>query len=192
MTEEVDVEARGGADERDESKDVDTQAVTRDPRRPGIQIALIVGAVSVVAIAGLVGWLGYCAYQSHQTQHQRELFLRVGRQAALDFTTISHTEVDADVQHILDSSTGTFHEDFQQQAQPFIDLVKRDRAQTEGTITESGLQSITSDSARVLVAVSTKTTTAGAREPHLNRFRMRIDITRIAGAAKVSNVEFVG
>jgi Mce-associated membrane protein len=50
--------------------------------------ALIVGLVVVVALAGLCGWLGYRAYQSHQAKEQRELFLEVGRQSAINLTRI--------------------------------------------------------------------------------------------------------
>jgi Mce-associated membrane protein len=160
-------------------------------RRRALPLALVVSGVAAAALAGLVGWSGYRAHQASEVEQQRELFMRVGRQGALDLTSISHTEVDADVRRILDTSTGSFQDDFQQRWQPFIDLVKREQSTSHGTITEAGLQSMTSDSARVLVAVSVKTTTAAVPDPHVNSFRLRIDVNRVNGGAKVSNVEFV-
>jgi Mce-associated membrane protein len=148
-------------------------------------------SLMVASLAALTSWVGYHAYQSHQTEQQRDLFLQVGRQAALNLTTIRHTEVDADVKRILDSSTGTFHDDFQQRSQPLVDLVKQDQSTSVGTITGAGLQSMTADSARVLVSVSVKTTAAGDPEPHLNSFRMRLDVKKIGHGAKVSRVEFI-
>src|SRR5579884_132464 len=56
------------------------------------------------------------------------------------------------------------------------DLVKHDQSTTVGTITEAGLQSVTGDSARILVSVSVKRTTAVSPAPRQNSFRMRIDV----------------
>jgi len=68
-------------------------------------------------------WLGWQNWQTHQVQTQRAAFIQAGRQAALNLTTINDTDVEADVQRILDGSTGTFHDDFHNRAQPFIDVV---------------------------------------------------------------------
>ena len=83
------------------------------PRMSHVRLATILGLVVVVALAGLVGWLGFRAYESHKTaEQQRSLFLQVGRQGALNLTTIDFEHADADVQRILDSATGTFYDDF--------------------------------------------------------------------------------
>jgi Mce-associated membrane protein len=156
-----------------------------------VRLGLVLGLVMVLALAGLVGWLGYRTYQSQQAEAQRRLFLEVGRQGALNLTTISYTEVEADVQRILDGSTGTFYDDFQKRSQPFIDVVKQAQSKTVGTITEAGLESVQGDSAQVLVALSVKTSNAGAAEQEPRGWRMRIDVQKVGDGAKVSNVEFV-
>jgi len=156
-----------------------------------VRLGLVLGLVIVLALVGLVGWLGYRTYQSQQAEAQRRLFLEVGRQGALNLTTISYTEVDADVQRILDGSTGTFYDDFQKRSQPFIDIVKQAQSKTVGTITEAGLESVQGDSAQVLVALSVKTSNAGAAEQEPRGWRMRIDVQKVGDGAKVSNVEFV-
>lgn len=124
---------------------------------------MVLGLTTVVAQGGLAGWLGSRAYQSHQSQQQRQLYLQVGRQGALNLTTVTYTEAEADVQRILDSATGTFHDDFQKRSQPFIDVVKQAQSKTEGTVTEASLETVNGDSAEVLVAVSVKTTNAAAQ-----------------------------
>jgi Mce-associated membrane protein len=160
-------------------------------RTSPVRLALAVGAVAVLALSALVGWQGYRALQSHHAEQQRALFLRVARQGAINLSTISYTEVDADVRRILDLSTGTFHDDFQQRSQPFVDLVKRDQSKTEGSITEAGLQSLTDNSARVLLSLAVKTTTAAEPKPQVKLFRVRVDVQRVGGDLKVSNVEFI-
>jgi len=155
-------------------------------KRSGLIAAFLITAV----LAGLVGWLGFRYHQSHEEQQDRALFLQVGRQAAVNLTTINDTRVDADVQRILDSSTGAFHDDFQNRSQPFIAVVRQSQSNTEGTITEAGLESMQHDAAQVLVAVSVKTSNAGA-EQQPRAWRMRINVQKIGSGAKVSNVEFV-
>jgi Mce-associated membrane protein len=158
-----------------------------------VRLAMIAGLVLVIALAGLTGWLGFRAYQSHQSDEQQKLFLSVGRQGALNLTTIDWQHADADVQRILDSATGTFYDDFQKRAQPFMEVVKQAQSKSVGTIAEAGLepQSITANGAQVLVAVTVKTSNAGAPEQAPRSWRMRITVQKVGEDAKVANVEFV-
>ncbi len=156
-----------------------------------IKMALIAGLIGLLALGGLTGWLGYRTWESHRDEQRRELFLQVGRQGALNLTTIDWEHADADVQRILDSATGTFYDDFQQRAQPFMAVVKQAKSKSAGTIAEAGLESATDNEAEVLVAVSVKTSNAGAPEQQPRAWRMRISVEKIGDEAKVSNVEFV-
>lgn len=163
------------------------------PRRPmsHVKLGLIAGLVGVVALAALTGWLGYRTYESQQAEQQRNLFLQVGRQGALNLTTINHESAEADVQRILDSATGTFYDDFQERAQPFVDVVKQAQSKSEGTIAEAGLESYTGDQGEVLVAVTVRTSNAGAPEQQPRAWRMRVTVQEVDGEAKVSKVDFV-
>ena len=147
-------------------------------------------AAAVATLAGLAGWFGYRAYEKHQAQAQRDLFVQTARQAAVNLTTINYTEIDADVQRVLHSATGAFRDDFAKRSQPFIEVVKAARSQSEGTITEAGLESQRGESAQVLVAVAVKSRTAvGEQAPR--EWRMRIEVQAVGDGAKVSNVVFV-
>jgi Mce-associated membrane protein len=157
-----------------------------DPRR-----ALLLGLAVVVVLAALVGWFGYRAHQSQQAQAQRSQFIQAARQGALNLTTIDWQRADADVQRILDSSTGEFYDDFAKRSQPFIELVRQAKSVSVGTVSEAGLESQTADSAQVLVAVSVTTSYAGAPQPNPHGWRMRISVQKVGDQAKVSNVEFV-
>lgn len=178
-------------DEVDEAEDYDEAAVA--PRTPmsHVKLALIAGIALVVALAGLTGWLGFRTWESNKAEAERNLFLQVGRQGALNLTTIDWEHADADVQRILDSATGTFYDDFQQRAQPFVEVVKQAQSKSVGTIAEAGLESEGDNEAQVLVAVSVKTSNAGAPEQEPRAWRMRISVEKIGDEAKVANVEFV-
>ena len=152
--------------------------------------ALVAGVVALAALTGLGGWLGYRAYGKHEAQVHRELFVQTARQGAVNLTTISYTEIDADVQRILDSATGAFRDDFEKRSKPFVEVVKAAQSQSEGTITEAGLETVRRDSAQVLVAVAVKSRTA-AGEQSPREWRMRIEVQTVGDGAKVSNVVFV-
>jgi Mce-associated membrane protein len=161
------------------------------PRMSHVRLATIAGLVLVLALGGLTGWLGFRAYESRQAEEQSKLFLQVGRQGALNLTSIDFAQAEADVQRILDSATGTFYDDFQKRAQPFIDVVKQAQSKSVGTIAEAGLESESENQAQVLVAVTVKTSNAGAPEQEPRAWRMRITVEKVGDEAKVSNVEFV-
>jgi Mce-associated membrane protein len=181
-----------------------TMTIDADPAEPlsdaehhvrqgitSLRMPIAFGLVLVVALGGLGGWLGFVAHHTYHTQQQRELFLQVGRQAAVNLTTIDHTRADADVQRILDSATGTFRDDFQQRAPAFVEVVKQAQSKSEGMVTAAGVESETADQAQVLVAVSVRTSNAGAPEPEPKAWRMRINVQKVDDGAKVTNVRFV-
>lgn len=177
----------------------DTEAIEEDldtadevPRRrlPGDRKALIAAGLVVAALAGLTGWLGWGAYQQHQAQVKRNLFVQVARQGAVNLTTIDHTEIESDVQRILDLATGAFRDDFERRSKPFMELVKAAQSKSEGTVVDAGLESEHGNSAQVLVAVAVKSRTAGGEEAP-REWRMRIEVTSVGDDARMSNVVFV-
>jgi Mce-associated membrane protein len=195
-----------GADEHESGvEDVETDDSSRDHgeadgeesgRQPsvrgsGLRGAFAFGVITVVALAGICGWLGFHLYQSHRNQQQVAQFVQAARQGALNLTTISHTSADHDVARILDSTTGSFHDDFQSRSQQFIDVVEQAQTDTVGTVTAAGLESLEGDKAQVLVAVSVKTSNAAAAEQQPRLWRMRIGVDKVGADVKVSNVQFV-
>jgi Mce-associated membrane protein len=153
--------------------------------------AMLLGLAVVVVLAGLVGWFGLRANHSHQAQVQRNLYLQVAKQGALNLTTIDWQHADADVHRILDGATGEFYDDFAKRSQPFIEVLKQAKAKTVGTISGAGLESETTDSGRALVIVSVQTSNNGEAEQVPKEWRMRIDLQKIGDQVKVAKVEFV-
>jgi Mce-associated membrane protein len=187
-------------DDLDAGSDLDEAVlVPAEPKTPvsHVLVATIIGLVVVLSLAGIVGWLGFRAYESRKAEQQRELFLQVGRQGALNLTTFDFAQADADVQRILDSATDTFYDDFSKRSQPFVEVVKQAQSKSVGTVTSAGLEepdaeSPDPDTGRVLVAVTVKTSNAGAAEQVPRAWRMEITVKKVGdGEAKVSNVEFV-
>lgn len=211
QAESVDAPELAGAEDIDAEHDADTaeqdtaepDTAEQDTAEPdtkksprqwfsSISNPLAVGVASIVALVGVAGWLGYRLHQDHQVQAQRNLYVQVARQTAINLTTISYTEVDADIKRVLDSATGAFHDEFQNRSKPFVEVVKKVQSKTEGTVAEAGLLTYTKDQAQVLIAVAVKTSLAAApADDEPRRWRMRVTVDKTGDGAKVSNVEFV-
>ncbi|ORA33522.1 hypothetical protein [Mycobacterium aquaticum] len=180
------------AEHPEESAPEDESAAQPSGRRlPWLRTPVVAAVALVAVLGGLAGWLAYHSHQNSVAQHQRNQFVQTARQAAVDLTSISFTEADTDIQRILDSATGTFRDDFEQRSAPFVEVVKRTQSTSRGTVADAGLESESGGQARVLVAVSVKTSIAAAPEQDPRRWRMRISVEKVGDDVKVSNVEFV-
>jgi Mce-associated membrane protein len=187
-------DAAGSVADQPPADDYDAAVSVEKPtqhRLSHTRVLITAGLVIIAALTAVGGWLGYLVYQDRQAQAQRNLYVQVARQTAVNLTTIDYTEVDADIKRILESATGNFYDDFQKRSQPFVDVVKKVQSKSEGTVAEAGLLSETKDQAQVLVAVSVKTTVAAAPEQEPRRWRMRISVQRTGDGPRVSNVDFV-
>ncbi|WP_179474917.1 mammalian cell entry protein [Mycolicibacterium vinylchloridicum] len=161
---------------------------TPTPRRH--RDLLIFGLTAVILLSALTAGLGIRAHAAYGRDDARAHFLEAGRQSAIMLTTVKHAEVEADVKHLIDSSTGPFLADFRERSQSFVDTVKRTQSNTEGTIAEAGLESVHGNRADVLVAVSVKTSLAGVDSP-ARLWRMRLAVEKVGNDVKLSDVAFI-
>ena len=179
---EDDAESDGAAEE----------SATAKRRSPSpLVLAGIAGLIVVVTLGGLSVWLGYRAHASQQAKSERELYLQVAKQGAVNLTTIDYQHADADIQRILDSATGQFHDDFSKRVKPFVDVVEKAKSTSQGTVTEAGLESVSGDQAQAIVAVSVKTAVVGAPEEQPRSWRMRLTVQKSGQDLKISYVGFV-
>jgi Mce-associated membrane protein len=193
----ADDDAGGGGEDDDGDLATDADGAVREEdarqwrRMPPCRLAVVAGIVMVLVAGALLGWLSYQWHRSLQAAEQRTVYVQAARQAAVNLTTIDWEHADADVQRVLDSATGTFRDDFAKRSRPFVDVVEQVKSKSEGTVNLAGLESVTGDQARVLIAMSVKTTTSVAPEASPRAWRMRIDVQKVGKDVKVSNVEFV-
>jgi Mce-associated membrane protein len=173
-----------------EAADSPDKPASTDPKRRS-RLVTVVAVGTVIAVAGLAGWLGLRAYQSYQAEKQRELFVGVARQVAVNLATVDWQHVDADAQRILDSSTGAFYDDFEKRMKPFVEVVKKVQSKSVGTVDEAALESQSGDQAEVLVAMYVKVSTSSDPDQPRRAWRMRVSVQEVGDGAKVSNVAFV-
>ncbi len=158
---------------------------------PPVKQALIFGCAIVLVLGVLCGWVGYQAHQARQAEHFRSLLVQVGKQGAVNLTTIDYQHAEADVQRILDSATGQFYDEFKSRSGPFVDVVKKVQSTSAGMVTEAGLESVNGQEGQVLVAVTVKTSTKGTPDEQPRYWRMRMTVSQQGGDTKVSKVDFV-
>lgn len=188
-----DIEESPAIDAEDESNRV-SEPVARAARRWRIPKSARIAAGGIVLVlvgGGLTAWQGWEAYRLEQQQRSDGALLQAARQGVINLTTIDFNRVDADVARVLDSSTGSFRDDFAQRSQPFADVVKQAKSVSVGTVTEAALESSTGTHGQALVAVSVKTSDVSGAEQQPRLWRMRVSVDHTNEGIKVSNVEFV-
>jgi Mce-associated membrane protein len=152
---------------------------------------LVVCAVAVVALGSIGGWLGYRIVEDRRERAEQSRLVEAARQGAINLTTIDHATVDEDIKRILESSTGTFHDDFERRSQSFADVVRKAQSTSKGTVTSAALESRDGSVAQVLVVASVEMSAAGTAEPNPRVWRMRIGVEQSGDDARISDVQFV-
>ncbi|WP_319456122.1 MULTISPECIES: hypothetical protein [unclassified Mycobacterium] len=185
------------ADE-DEDDDVDEAAEkpARSRRRPSRQLLLKVGAAALVIVAslGLLG-LGGSMYWHHRNveaqQRQSAEFAAAARQSVVTLMSLDFNKAEEDVKRILDNTTGDFKKDFENSAQEFVQVAQASKVVTEATVNAVAVQSMTKDTATVLVAVVTRVSNAASKTQEPRSWRLSVDVTRDGDQLKLAKVEFV-
>lgn len=163
-------------------------------RRPRRSTA-VAGLTIVVILASLAG-TGYMWLADRNASQQRQRaaeFAAAARQGVVTLTSLDFKDANQGVQRIIDDSTGTFRSDFQKMADDFIKLVKDSEVVEQGVVkaTAVDLDSMTNDSAVVLVASESEVTNAAGAKQDPRPFRLIVTITREGSRLKMSKVQFV-
>lgn len=148
--------------------------------------ALLAGAGA--ALTGLMLW-----QHSHvAAQQARERgYVDAAREGITALLSMDHSRARADVQRVLDLSTGAFHDDFQRSADDFVKTAEQSKAVTTGTVNAAALDSVQGDRATVLVAATSTVTNANGANQDPRPFRISVTVTRDGDTCKMSDVEFV-
>lgn len=156
------------------------------PRAGAAAGGVVTGALLVSTAVMLWQHGQASAQRSRDTQ-----IVDAARSAVTALLSIDQTEAGADVQRVLDLTTGGFREDFAKTAEDFVTTAQREKATSVAKINATALESAHGDGGVVLVAAtSTLSNAAGARDD-LRPFRMSVTVSRDGQAFKMSDLEFV-
>lgn len=169
------------------------------PRRTRRQwIGRVAGIAGLFVVAGIVtaaliadGRMWSQHQQANTDQRRSAEFTAAARQSVVNLTSLDFNHAPADVQRIIDGATGAFKDDFQRAADDFTKTAEMSKVVTVGTVNGVAVESMTDDSAVVLVAATSQITNAAGARENPRAWRLSVTVTRDAGVLKMSKVEMV-
>ncbi|MCV7345879.1 hypothetical protein [Mycolicibacterium rhodesiae] len=191
------VEPDPGDEDSDDAEDAeDYEDDELEPRGWWARVGAVTVAVAVIVILTIasmvVTGLMLVAHQRvvAQRAHQDEL-VAAAREGVIALLSIDYNRAKADVQHVIDLSTGTFKNDFTRGADDFVKTAEQSKAVTVGTVKSAALEKETGDTGVVLLAASSTVTNANGAHQDPRAWRMSVTVARDGAQYKMSNVEFV-
>lgn len=124
-------------------------------------------------------------------QRQSAEYAAAGRQSVVTLMSLDYNKAQEDVQRIIDNSIGQFKDDFQNQSADFVKVAQESKVTTEVTVNSVAVESISDDSAVVLVAASSRVTNSAGANQEPRSWRLSVNLQRDGGQIKMSKVEFV-
>jgi Mce-associated membrane protein len=124
-------------------------------------------------------------------QQRRAEFAAAGRQSVVTLMSLDFNKAKDDVQRIIDNSTGTFKDDFKIQAEDFVKVAQDSKVITEVTVNSTAVESMTNDSAVVLVSATSRVTNSAGAKQEPRSWRLSVNLQREGDQIKMSKVEFV-
>lgn len=147
--------------------------------------------VALLMLAVLCGVLAGPAWRAHQLESSRDAALQAARQEAINLVTVHWQSAQSDVGHVLDGATGQFHQEFQENADVFTDIVKKAQVVTTGEVVAAGLDRFAPDTARALVAVHSTVHNTQTPAGEDRDYRIAENLRLVGDRWLVERVEFV-
>jgi Mce-associated membrane protein len=133
-------------------------------------------------------WHQHIAIQQRQRTTE---FAAAARTAVLAMLSIDAGTARADVQRFIDDTTGQFRAGILLSAEDFVHAVEQSKESTKCFVQAVAVQSMTKDSAVVLVAGKSEVTKPGQAQPQWRPLRAIVDIQRDGGQLKLAKFEFI-
>ena len=182
-------------DAADVEKTAEEPVKTRRGRRiPLPSWKAVAATVTVLVIAALLTCcvLMYINHRQTQAEQQRRAeFAAAARQGVVTLMSLDYNRAKEDVQRIIDNSTGQFKTDFQNTAEDFVNVATESKAVTETNVTATAVESMTDDTATVIVAATSRVTNAAGAKQEPRAWRLSVNLARDGGQMKLAKVEFV-
>ncbi|MGP4057604.1 hypothetical protein ACTWP6_22745 [Mycobacterium sp. 4D054] len=192
-SEPVAVEAVDGSDPVPDPAD-SAPKVTRKRRLPRPRWTAVVAGVVVLCTVALLGASGYMMWShraAEKVRQQNAEYVAAARQSVVTLMSLDFNKAEEDVQRIIDNSTGQFKSDFETQAADFVKVAQDSKVVTEVTVNSTAVESMSDDSAQVLVAASSRVTNTAGADQEPRTWRLSVSLEREDGQIKMSKVEFV-
>jgi Mce-associated membrane protein len=161
----------------------------RHPSRKAIAVvAALLFSCTMLAASGYVMWHHRGVVQQRQRTAE---FATAARNGVLMMTSIDASKARGDMQRFADDTTGMFKAGILLGAEDAVKALEQSKVSSKGTVQAVAVQSMTEDSAIVLVAAKTEFTKPGQAKPDSRSSRLVVSVQRDGGQLKISRIEFV-
>ena len=189
-----------GADDADVERDdevtlgeVKAERPPRRWRRRPSRKALAFAAAGVIISTSLSA-SGYIVWHHRIVGQQRERsaeFATTAREAVTAMMSIDPSKAREDMQRFSDTTTGIFKASVLMSAENFVKAIEQSKVRIKGTVQDVAVESMTKDSALVLVVAKSEIMKPDQPKPETRSWRMVVHVDRDGSQLKVSKFEFV-
>lgn len=166
------------------------------PRRPWrslpnwktvAEVTIVLFTCALLVGSGYLDW----RHRNVLTERRRTAeFSAAAGQGVVTLMSIDPAKASDDVQRILDNSTGEFRDHMQASAEDLIKAVEHSKVTTNVAVKSIAVESMTGDSAEVLVAATSEILRTGRPDPPRS-WRVDLTLKRIDGRLKIADVDFL-
>jgi Mce-associated membrane protein len=166
-------------------------------RRPTRRTTAVSGVAVLLCVSlALAGFFAWTDHRASQQRQRRAEFAQAARQDVMALLSLDFNKSKEDMQRISDNSTGAFKKHFPVVAVQLTDGLQRSKATTTAHVNDVAVESMTDNSAVVLVAATTEAKGSDEpqppdSEPQRQMWQIVLTLLRDNGQPKMSNVEFV-
>jgi Mce-associated membrane protein len=184
------ISQKGVEEEADDAEEAPFRR--RRLRRPGRKTWAVAAAI-VVTCAALTG-SGYLVWHHHQVVQERQRsaeYATAARTAIVAMMSIDANKARDDLQRFADQTTGQFKASVLMGAEDMLKALEQSKTVSKASVQAVAVQSMTEDSAVVLVAAKSERIKPDQTKTDTRSWRVVVDVEREGGQLKISKVEYV-
>ncbi|WP_156687185.1 hypothetical protein [Mycobacterium sp. Marseille-P9652] len=149
---------------------------------------------AVLVVAGSLTASGFIVWHHHAVDRQKQRaaeFTTAARNGVVMMLSMDSNKARDDLQRFADDTTGLFKAGVLMGAEDAVKAMEQSKISSKGSVQATAVDSMTDDSAIVLVAAKSESTKPGQAKPDSRSLRLVISLQRDGGQLKISRVEFV-
>jgi Mce-associated membrane protein len=160
-------------------------------------LGVVIAAVSAIAlIAAMVVASTFFVLGTNKIDDRNDLraeYSAFARQMVTNLTTLNPENIDASIKSFQDDTSGKAMEQVGQSVEQTVNMIKSENVSTRGAVISEAVTASDADSATVIMVFSWEMNQPNVTEQQtvLQVFRWKLEITRINGELKLTNVEWV-
>ncbi|MFC4945936.1 hypothetical protein [Pseudonocardia sp. GCM10023141] len=153
-------------------------------RRPHV-LAVVAGFLVLAVVAGLAlfNWR-----QESALTGARSAALDAGKRYALDLSTYDYRKIDDNFTLVSQNSSAAFAKQYKEVSDQLSGIIKQYQGVSEGTVVDAGVASGDTSRVDVVLFVDQKITNTQAKDPRVDRSRMKMSLVSDAGTWKIDSL----